>query len=213
MNIPRLLTIIYSLALLPLVFSSAVFWLWYVRKTIYLEHTDMESWVVFSMIGWMLLGGIALFLVVTIAIGYKEHWRHAPIVVAILAFTFSVFMVYGRVESALRDKAYVRIVNDVPNTEVTRMRSVNFNRHLSIGSMQEEIVDFYPVVRYDWSKKDSSISYDYFERNPVQLHLAYDQDSVSILSIPQQWAGSCCTLYTSELVAGDPAEVNADLTP
>jgi len=194
----KLLRYIYFLVVAPLVFGSITFFYWYYSRIWFAKDIAIEGIALITVFIFLLFGLISLILCGVYIHNQKHLWKKIIAPVLIILLTFPIIEIFSRVHTSLDQQAFVRVKNDVANTEVISIRSDHFEKN-HFPETNDFILSYYPVYTYDWFQPYSGNMYS-FEMAKLTIEIKMADDSTHFFDFPSQAKGYCGSVRISELI-------------
>ena len=194
----KLLTIINTLSLSPLIFGSITFFYWYYNRIWFAKDIDIELTAFFTILAYFLFGLIALILCGIYVFKQKSNWKMIITPVIILLITFPTIELYSSIHTSFEQKAFINIMNDVYDVEIVRIRSDNFE-DTYVDNKKDFIFSYYPVYKYDWTQAISGDWYNY-DVNKLRIEIKMGNDSIQTFEFPSFSKGQCGKVRVSEII-------------
>lgn len=189
---------VFALSITPLLFGSVVFFYWYYSREWFARSADIEGVALLAILIYGLFGLVALCLLVHHCLHVRGMWGLALVPVFILSSTWAMIDLYATTYRALREKAYVRVVDRELGPTHVAVWSAHFEQGVYVENDDREFMFSYqPTRAYDWSQRDNSMG-PYYTVDSVFIEVREDGRTRCWL-LPFLEKGDCRTLTMSEI--------------
>ncbi len=194
----KLLNIIYTLSLSPLIFGSITFFYWYYLRIWFAKDVNIELTALFTILSYFLLGLVSFILCGVYIFKQRENWKRIITPIIIVLITFPIIELFSTVYTSFEQQAFINVKNDLADTEIIRIRSDNFE-DTYFTDKNDFIFSYYPVYDYDWTQAISGSWYNY-EINKLIIEIKMENDSIQTFEFPSFSKGQCGTVRISEII-------------
>ena len=201
----KLLNIIYTLSLSPLIFGSVTFFYWYYLRISFAKDVDIELTAFFTILSYFLFGLISFILCGIFIFKQRNNWKKIITPIIIVLITFPIIELYSTVHTSFEQQVFLNVKNDVDNTEIIRIRSSNFE-DTYFANKNDFILSYYPVYVYDWIQAYSGSMYNY-DVNEIIIEIKMDNDSIRTFEFPSYYKGQCGTVRISEIIKNETTTI------
>ena len=192
----RQLKIIYLISTIPLLIGSLTFIYWYIKRSWFAENLDIELFVFFTILVFLIAVLATIILCSIFASGYPTDRKNIIPPIIIVLLTFPMVCIYGTLYDLISEKAFVRVINDTDN-QIIRIWSANFEKTYYDKKGNDFIISYYPVYTYNWTEENSG-EYDY-TINGIHVDTRLKNTKLKTLNFPLISKGECRIVRLSNI--------------